>query len=147
MELADWLRESLAKVEPDLALAGLELAAEIPETAGSFRLDAIRMDQVVANLAQNAVRYAPRGSTVDVRLHIADGRAVITFQNEGPGLDPADLPHVFERFYRGRNQAEGMGAGLGLAIAARIVKAHGGEIAAENLPGRGVVFRIVMGME
>ena len=147
VELADWLRESLAKAEPDLALAGLELAAEIPETAGLVHLDAARMDQVVANLAQNAIRYAPRGSTLEVRLQVVDGRAVITFKNEGPALDPRDLPHIFERFYRGRDRAEGMGAGLGLAIAARLVKSHGGEITAENLEGKGVAFRIMLGIE
>ncbi len=141
VSLADWLRESLARVEPDLALAGLELGAEIPENAGLASLDTRRMDQVVANLAQNAARHAPRGSTVEVRLAVADGQAAVSFLNKGPALAEKDLPHLFERFYRGRDQADGVGAGLGLAIAAQLVRAHGGEIRAENLAGGGVAFR------
>jgi signal transduction histidine kinase len=68
------------------------------------------------------------------------GEACVTFTDEGSGLEAADLPHLFDRFYKGRSQAEGMGTGLGLAIAAQIVQAHGGRIWAENSPAGGAVF-------
>jgi signal transduction histidine kinase len=64
----------------------------------------------------------------------------VTISDQGPGLQSADIPHLFERFYRGRNQADGVGAGLGLAIAAQLVTAHGGRIWAENHGGHGASF-------
>lgn len=144
LDVAEWLRESLANAEPDVAAAGLWLEAEIPETGGMAHLDRRQMDRVVANLVQNAVRYAPQGTVLLVTLAREDGRAAVSFRDEGPGLDPADLPHLFDRFYRGRTLADGVGTGLGLAIAAQIVRAQGGSIRAANRPGGGaeIVFTL-----
>ncbi|MGE5623899.1 MAG: ATP-binding protein [Methanocella sp.] len=144
VEVADWLRQSLADAEPEIAAAGLTLAADIPERCGVACIDSRRMRQVVSNLVQNSVRHAPRGSCLHVTLLRVKNEACVTFADKGPGLDAADLPHLFDRFYRGRSEAEGIGTGLGLAIAAQIVQTHGGRIWAENSPAGGAVFRFTV---
>jgi len=92
------------------------------------------------NLLENAVRYSPEGGVVEVAVTRKDGGpARIIFQDHGIGIRPEDLPHIFERFYRGdpsRTRATG-GFGLGLAIAKALVEAYGGTITAENAPTQG----------
>ncbi|HEV2013685.1 MAG TPA: ATP-binding protein [Candidatus Dormibacteraeota bacterium] len=107
----------------------------------TVRADPEALKQVVTNLAQNALKYAP-GAEQHWSLFQADGRAAIRLQDSGPGIASADLPHIFERFYRGapaRERSSG-GSGLGLAIAKSIVEAHDGTIEAESGPGEGATF-------
>ena len=105
-----------------------------------FRADPEDLQLVWINLLENAVRYSPEGSSVEVAVTRNNGGPFhIVFQDHGPGIPPHDLPHVFERFYRGdrsRTRATG-GFGLGLAIAKALVEAYGGTISAESQPGRG----------
>ena len=99
------------------------------------------LKQVVTNLAQNALKYAP-GTEQRWSLFSADGRAAIRVQDSGPGIPRRDLPHVFERFYRGeqaRDRSTG-GSGLGLAIVKSILEAHHGAVEADSQPGRGATF-------
>jgi two-component system, OmpR family, sensor kinase len=99
------------------------------------------LKQVVTNLAQNALKYAP-GAEQRWSVFQADGRAAIRVQDTGPGISRQDLPHIFERFYRGekaRDRSAG-GSGLGLAIAKSIVEAHHGSIEASSEPGQGATF-------
>jgi signal transduction histidine kinase len=131
-DAADWFRQSLAEVEPDIARAGLTLEADIPNSGGIVTIDVHKMQQVVTNLVQNTLRYALGGGRLTAGLETVDNSVRFMLADDGPGLQTADIPHLFERFYQGRNQAEGVGAGLGLAIAAQLVNAHGGQIWAEN---------------
>jgi signal transduction histidine kinase len=105
-----------------------------------FRADPEDLQLIWVNLLENAVRYSPEGSSVEVAVMRNNGGPPrIVFQDHGPGIPPHDLPHVFERFYRGdrsRTRATG-GFGLGLAIAKALVEAYGGTISAESEPGRG----------
>src|SRR5881392_4332736 len=105
-----------------------------------FRADPEDLQLVWINLLENAVRYSPEGSSVEVAVTRNNGGPFyIVFQDHGPGIPLHDLPHVFERFYRGdrsRTRATG-GFGLGLAIAKALVEAYGGTISAESQPGRG----------
>jgi two-component system, OmpR family, sensor kinase len=99
------------------------------------------LKQVVANLAQNAIKYAP-GTEQRWSVFESDGRAAIRLQDQGPGIARQDLPHVFERFYRGdkaRERSAG-GSGLGLAIAKSVMEAHEGTIEASSDPGQGATF-------
>jgi two-component system, OmpR family, sensor kinase len=99
------------------------------------------LKQVVTNLAQNALKYAP-GAEQNWSVFLADGRAAIRLQDTGPGISRQDLPHIFERFYRGdkaRDRSTG-GSGLGLAIAKSIVEAHQGSMEAASEPGHGATF-------
>jgi len=105
-----------------------------------LRADPEDLQLVWSNLLENAVRYSPQGSSIEITLACTNGGpAQITVQDHGPGIPAEELPHIFERFYRGdpsRNRATG-GFGLGLAIAKAMVEAYGGTIQAESTPGEG----------
>jgi signal transduction histidine kinase len=103
--------------------------------------DPARLRQLVAILVDNAIRHAPSGTRVDVRVRADGSDALLVVDDSGPGIRPEDLPHVFDRFYRAAG-APGGGTGLGLAIAAWIVERHGGRIAATNRDGGGARFSV-----
>jgi signal transduction histidine kinase len=103
--------------------------------------DPARLRQLVAILVDNALRHAPAGSRVDVRVRTDGNDAVLVVEDEGPGIRPDDLPRVFDRFYRAAG-APGGGTGLGLAIAAWIVERHGGWVAAANRESTGARFTV-----
>lgn len=103
--------------------------------------DPERLRQVVGILVDNAIRHAPRGSRVDVRVRTDASDAVLVVEDEGRGIRPEDLPRVFDRFYRSAG-APGGGTGLGLAIAAWIVERHGGRITATNRESAGARFTV-----
>jgi signal transduction histidine kinase len=104
-----------------------------------FRADPEDLQLVWTNLLENAVRYSPEGSSVEVAVARTGEKAQIIFQDHGVGISASDLPRIFDRFYRGdrsRTRATG-GFGLGLAIVKALVEAYGGSIAAESTPGTG----------
>jgi heavy metal sensor kinase len=95
-------------------------------------------------LMDNAAKYTPRGGTIRVTMHVESANAVIDVQDNGIGIGPEDLPHLFERFYRvghDRSRVRG-GVGLGLSIAQRIAAGHGGQIFVDSQPGIGSTFRV-----
>jgi two-component system sensor histidine kinase BaeS len=103
-----------------------------------------RIEQVLGNLLANALRHAPSGTAVDVRLEVQAARARIEIADHGEGIPSDALPYVFERFYRAdraRSREHG-GTGLGLAISRQIVLAHGGTITAANRPEGGAAFTV-----
>lgn len=112
-----------------------DLAADLPTIDG----DAVRLEQVLANLLTNAVRHTPSGGAVEVTATATGEHVRIAVADTGTGIDPADLEHVFDRFHRAVDSG---GSGLGLAIARRLVEAHGGEIAAGPRPGGGTVMAV-----
>jgi two-component system sensor histidine kinase BaeS len=105
-----------------------------------FRADPEDLQLVWNNLLENAVHYSPEGASVEVTVRCDnEGPARVVFQDHGIGIPPEDLPHIFDRFYRGdpsRTRATG-GFGLGLAIAKALVEAYGGTITADSAPGQG----------
>lgn len=113
---------------------------------GTVEADPPRIEQVVRNLLDNAIRYSPRGGTVIVKVANRDGQVELAVRDKGPGIDPTELEHVFERFYRGdpsRPPAE-TGSGLGLAICREIAEAHGGTMSASSQAGHGSTFRLTL---
>ncbi|MCB0152416.1 MAG: sensor histidine kinase, partial [Caldilineaceae bacterium] len=93
------------------------------------------------------LRHTPAGGTVTVRATPDDGGVQLLVADTGEGIPPADLPYVFDRFWRGdraRTHGAGAGSGLGLAIARQLVQAHGGEITVSSEVGRGTVFTITL---
>ena len=105
-----------------------------------------RIGQVVTNLVLNAIKFTPKGGSVEVRLAPAGSGARIDVIDTGVGIDAAELPHIFERFYRGSqaNEARGSGSGLGLAIVRSIVDMHGGAISVESQVGAGSRFTVTL---
>lgn len=101
--------------------------------------DRDRIDQVLSNLIGNAVRFTPEGGHIRVSAERDRGRVRFAVADDGAGINAADLPHVFDRFWQAKRSRQG-GAGLGLAIARGIVTAHGGEMWVESEPGSGSTF-------
>jgi two-component system, OmpR family, sensor kinase len=108
--------------------------------------DQDRVKQVLVNLIGNAITYTPAGGEVTVGVGKVENRARISVSDTGPGIPPEDLPHIFERFYRGEKsrtrQKDGKGFGLGLSIAYWIIRNHGGEIVVDSTVGKGTTFYV-----
>ena len=103
--------------------------------------DPARLRQLVTILVDNAIRHSPRDGRVTVIVRAVDATASVEVDDDGPGLRPEDMPHVFDRFFRAQGAPSG-GTGLGLAIAKWIVDRHGGRIGVANRPGGGAAFRV-----
>ncbi len=121
----------------------IDLHIEAKDDQSQVNVDVERMVQVLDNLIQNAFRYTPEGGQVLLSSQADDGQVVLKVKDTGKGISAADLPHIFDRFYRGDKSRQDTGeSGLGLAIAKSIVEAHGGKIRAESAPGQGAEFTI-----
>jgi two-component system sensor histidine kinase BaeS len=127
-------REAAASFEGLAAGAGVQLEVRMPADLPLLDLDPLRIREVVGNLVANALRYAPRGSSVRIVGEKGAGAVRISITDAGPGIAPEVLPHLFERFAKSQDSR---GSGLGLAIARRLVEAHGGSIGADSPAGGG----------
>ena len=123
---------------------GVSLDSTVPADPVELRFDRERLVQLLTNLIGNALKFTPRGGAVAVELSEADEMDTIEVRDTGPGIPPDELPHIFERFYRGTNtgDARASGSGLGLAIVRSIVEMHRGTIDVASVIGEGTVFRI-----
>ncbi len=118
----------VAETEPDVAVAG----------------DRQRLQRMVANLLDNAIKYTPSGGTVTVSVHGNAETAMLAVSDTGIGIADQDLPRVFERFYRGDRSRTQTGTGLGLSLARAIASAHGGAITVASTPGAGSTFTVTL---
>jgi PAS domain S-box-containing protein len=132
-ELAATIVERLSRQFPDRVLQ-----TNFPPDFPDISADEERIGQVISNLISNAVKYSPAGTPVEIRGQSTPEQVTVTVADRGYGIDPADAPHVFERFYRSPAAAKrSKGAGLGLYLAKAVVEAHGGRIWIESQPGKG----------
>lgn len=123
----------------------VELVVRLGEDCPQVNVDVERMSQVLDNLIVNAFRYTPQGGKVTMEAVATHGEVLMRVKDTGSGISPEDLPHIFDRFYRGDKSRPHNGeSGLGLAIAKSIVEAHGGEIHAASKPGEGAEFTITL---
>ena len=123
---------------------GPQIRVEANSTIPQVPVDLKRFQQVLVNLLTNALRFTPQQGTIDIQVLRKDQEVEVRVANSGPGISPEEIPHLFERFYRGdqaRSRGQG-GSGLGLAISKQLVEAHGGRIWAENDPSGGAIFVI-----
>lgn len=140
---ATLLEAAAASFAAQATASGIQLQVEVPPDLPEVSVDPQRIAQVLANLLGNALRHTPRGGTITLAANQSNDAAgtwvTLSVVDTGSGISPDDLPHVFDRFWRGdRSRARaGGGSGLGLAIAKQIVEAHGGTIAAESAPATG----------
>jgi len=121
-------------------LADRQVSVKLPPGIAMVFVDAVMIEQVLVNLLENALRYTPDGSPLDIMATSAAGTVDIAVADQGFGLPPGDENKVFEKFYRVRKEAAQSGVGLGLAICKAIIEAHGGCIRASNRPSGGALF-------
>lgn len=142
--LEPFLQQIMGDIRSKLEEKGIEVKLEIPPGFPPLEADPFRLEQVIYNLLDNSIKYSEPRSTITLRAWTDARLARLQVRDQGMGIPPADLPHVFERFYRvdkARSRELG-GTGLGLSIVKHIVQMHGGEIGAESELGKGTAITI-----
>ena len=144
MDIAALVRDACRLFKAPAEEKGITLDGRGPERlalSGDIRL----VQRMIGNLLDNAIKYTRAGGRVDVAVRSpAGGRVEIEVRDTGPGISATDLPHVFERFYRGDPSRSQTGVGLGLSFARAVARAHGGEITAASSPGDGSTFTVTL---
>lgn len=138
--LDEQVRQSILSLEPQWSEKETDFDVELEEI--SYRGDERLLLHVWNNLIGNAVKFNPPNAAVRLRLSRSDGGVIFTVEDEGPGIPPEAQKHIFDKFYQGDSSHREEGNGLGLALVKRILNVCGGEIAQENLPGRGCRFTV-----
>ena len=145
--LAEVVEAAVINARLDAAERGVRLTSDIEEAEELVEADATRLQQVIGNILSNAIKFTPPGRGIDLRLDRIDQKMRIRVRDEGEGIDPQFLPHVFERLRQADSSGSRSGLGLGLAIARHIVDLHGGEITAESEGlGKGAQFTVTLPM-
>jgi PAS domain S-box-containing protein len=144
MKISDIVEAALTIARPAAAERDVRLTSQIDAPEAYVEADANRMQQVIGNVLSNAIKFTPAGRRVDLCVDRIDRKLRIMVTDQGEGIDPTFLPHVFERLRQG-NGSSRSGLGLGLAIARHIVELHHGEIGAESEgPGKGARFTVTL---
>ncbi len=142
----DLVQDVLVRLQPTIAAKGMQVRTDIGDHLPRVRGDRDRLIQVLANIVLNAIEYSPSGSTLWVGAEKRGRQVTIRVVDEGPGIPEADLPHIFDRFYRvdkARSRSLG-GTGLGLAIAREIARAHGGDVTITSRLGSGTEVTVTL---
>lgn len=128
-------------------LSGHRVLVEIPSNTPLLQADAGLIEQVFANLLENAARHTPQGTVIRIRSKVQDNELLVSVEDFGPGLDDRDIEKVFDKFYRREKEGSVAGVGLGLAICRAIISLHQGRIWADQMPGGGTAFRFTLPMK
>lgn len=143
--LDELIHDVLGRMQP--MFQGREVRADIPDDLPPIELDYLQIDQVLTNLLENALRYTPPGSPIDISVQLCEDSVMVSIADRGPGIPPADMERVFDKFYRVLNSEKATritGSGLGLAVCRGLIEAHGGRIWVENRQGGGALFRFTL---
>jgi two-component system sensor histidine kinase KdpD len=140
--LEEVVGSALARVEKHLGRRRVDI--QLPPDLPLVPLDPLLVEQVLINLLDNAIKYTPSDTPIEISAAVEGPAVSVTVADRGPGFAPGDEARIFEKFYRGHDAGARSGAGLGLAIARGIVEVHGGQITAEPRPGGGALFRFTL---
>ncbi|HEX6654978.1 MAG TPA: HAMP domain-containing sensor histidine kinase [Candidatus Limnocylindria bacterium] len=148
-DLRDPVRSAVEAQAEIAEQRGVAVVSQVPTSPVMLRFDRERILQLLGNLIGNGLKFTPRGGEVVVELLDAPEAAILVVRDSGPGIPEAELPRVFDRFFRGTNvgEARASGSGLGLAIARSIVEMHGGTIEVASAVGSGSTFTITLPRE
>ena len=144
IDLCTFLRETADLYSTVLDDQGLKLSLNIPEGPALFSGHRGRLQRLLGNLLDNAIKFTPRGGAITLSLARTETGFELRVADTGCGIAPADLPHIFRRFWRSDSSRTLPGNGLGLALAKAIVTSYGGAIACESEPGTGTTFTITL---
>jgi len=144
MDVGALVRETGDSFASQAEPAGVSLEAQVSSGLPQVDADPVRAREILSNLIANALRYTPRGGRVTVTAQPADAAVAIDVRDTGEGIAPERIGRIFDRFYK---SPESRGAGLGLAIAKQLVEAHGGEISATSVLGKGTDIRFTLPAE
>lgn len=138
------LEDATAQAGPVARRKGVELSVDLPDEPVRVAHDPPRIGQVLANLLGNGIKFTPSGGHVEISLRGDTDGATLTVTDTGVGIDPDELPRVFERFYRGSRTPEerASGSGLGLSIVRSIVEMHHGRVSIQSAPGKGTAVTV-----
>ena len=136
--------EIVARFEGSAAAAGVKMGIDLPPDLPYVMAETGKLDQILTNLLENALRFTPEGGRVDVSASTGRRWVKLTVSDTGIGIPSEHLPHVFERFYKVDRSRRDGGAGLGLAIAKHLVQAHGGDISVSSTEGQGSSFDLTL---
>lgn len=143
VEAGSLVAETIEQMQPLAAQKSQRLTQQTESDLPLILADQVRLQQVLSNLIGNAIKFVEEDGAIHVRVdRVAEG-VRFSVMDTGPGIEPADLPHLFDRHWRAKDTAH-LGAGLGLAISKGIVEAHGGRIWVESEPGRGTCFHFTL---
>jgi len=141
MDVTDLLSDVVESFETEATSRSISLQLEVPPAPVTMNVDAVRIKEVLANLLSNALSHTPAGGSVRLALSGAADSVSISVADTGSGMSADDVARMFERFYKGRDSR---GAGLGLAIARNLVRAHGGDIMATSVLGQGTTVKFTL---
>lgn len=144
VEPEHFVRKVRDRFKPLAARSGITIYAEVAEGTPNFSADTERFEQVFSNLIANAIAAMPGGGEIELSVAPDEEHVRFTVKDNGPGIQPAHLPHIFERFYKVDSSRSEGGSGLGLAIARHIVQIHSGEISVDSAVGRGTSFTVLV---
>jgi signal transduction histidine kinase len=147
--LSDLLSDTLSAMRAMAERRGVRLDGRVGRDIDPVRIDPVKIQRVLYNLLSNAIRHTPGGGEVLLTAEVIPSGVRVTVRDSGEGIASEDLPHVFERFYRGerartRDPHGERGAGLGLAIARGLIEAHRGTIEVDSQPGQGARFTFTL---
>ncbi len=142
--LADACSRALDAVEPIAFSRGIRLARELPSRLRTAHADSRRVAQVVTNLVANACKFSPTGGLVEVNARFGEDVAIVAVRDDGPGIEPADQPRIFEPFVRLARHERIAGTGLGLPIARELTRAMGGDLGVASVAGSGSSFVVAL---
>jgi len=128
----------------DESLRGREVRVDLPGPLLMIPVDALLFESALLNVLENAVRYTPPGSPIDVVARTDEGTVIVEVADRGPGIPPGLEKRVFEPFFRVADAAGTAGTGLGLAVVQAVMRAHGGSVEAEGREGGGTVLRFAL---
>jgi two-component system phosphate regulon sensor histidine kinase PhoR len=144
MHIEEVVDEALERLRPQIGEKQFGVRFEGPDRVVKVHCDREALIQAFENVIENAIRYSGEAREIAILMREGESEVSVSIKDSGKGIAPEDIPHVFDRFYRGKNAAASAGSGLGLSIAQKVITDHGGRISIDSTPGEGTTVRIFL---